>query len=302
MTLVGVVTVIALAGYAALLLLRPGLLPGDAAITAAKPTISPSPVDSSTPSPVNSAGTDPTVVAKFEDSPARSWARGTAGLKAPMGVRVGRFGPHQVNDAYAKVIAFLEVATLDGRVVFQGQLQPVFDAIGPDNTRWVKQQHQKGKASHWTDGSSWAVLVNRFRPGDWRASKDTRVRLKMTALKGRSADELKIHYVDITAYWLEPKAGGDHRTVAIRREGDIFFYEAGTSTVSPPNVGFSSYTSTAGACNANWKDHNYLEAWVTRPVETGPPSPAPTQTWDPTDPDAPIPTGEGCYTDTSGMN
>jgi len=49
-----------------------------------------------------------------------------------------------------------------------------------------------------------------------------------------------------------PAKGGEPRTIAIRRRGDIYFPGNGPSGGAPPGYGGSGYTSTASVCGPTW--------------------------------------------------
>jgi hypothetical protein len=236
---------------------------------------------------------------KFCGTKAEHWAVGAHGLVAPKPIRVGSFGPHQVGEAYSKVIEYLKAATLDSAVVFHSQLKPVFATLGPDTTAWVHKEHSLALSTKGKKGIYWASLANRFRPSDWTSATEIRVKNKLKASLGDNSGELKIHFVNITAYWLTPKQGGEPRAVLIVREGNVYFYESNANTVSPPNLGGSGWTSTASVCGSHWKDVEFVEAW-TNPREVPTASKwASAPDYNPTDLDAPQPTG--CWTDTSSF-
>ena len=236
---------------------------------------------------------------KFCGTKAEHWAVGAHGLVAPKAVRVGNFGPHQVSDAYSKVIEYLKAATLDPAVVFHSELKPVFATLGSETTAWVHKQHDLAKSSKGKKGNYWAALANRFRPADWNAATEIRVKNKFTAGPGDNRGELKVHFVNITAYWLTPKKGGEPRAVLIVRQGNVYFYEVGSSTVTPPNLGGSGWTSTASVCGSHWKDPEFVEAW-TNPMQVPTASKSVNAPdYDPTDLNAPPP--KECWNNTSSF-
>ena len=239
---------------------------------------------------------------KFCGTKAEHWAVGAHGLGAPKAVRVGNFGPHQVSDAYSKVIEYLKAATLDPAVVFHSKLKPVFATLGSETTAWVHKQHDLAKSTKGKKGIYWADLANRFHPGDWDPEGEIRVRNKFKAERGDNNGELKIHFVNVTAYWLTPHVGVTPQAVIVRRTGDVYFYEDGSSKVSMPNYGGSGYASSAGVCGAIWPEVEYIDAWpnpASAKIVSDPPIAGP---WDMSDPDAEPPTAPGCFTDTSGIS
>lgn len=249
-----------------------------------------------TPSTSADDGTDPTVVPVFGDTPAKAWKSGTAAIVMPRATQVGIFRPKQVAEALAKTKAYLVAATVTPRVVFRGQLPPVFATLAPSSVTWMKQQHAK-KA----DPTPWTAIANRFRPGDWRAAAEVRLRGKVTTSPG-DQQTLNVHAVYVAAYWLVPAKGGTPHTVAVRREIVLRFYGRGSSHVSAAEIAtWYGAISSDSVCGATWRYPDYLQAYADRsavPVAT--PS-AITGTWDPTDPDAPASVGQGCFTDTSGF-
>jgi len=257
---------------------------------------SPSPYASEPYQPVSTLDRCP-----FCYTPAKSWAVGEHGLVPPAAARVGNFGPHQVTDALSKTIAYLRAATLNQSVVFNGDMDPVFKTLDEQSNTWLQEQHAIAKASKGKKGTTWADVANRFRPTDWTVGKEIRVKNKLKVGHGRDNGELKVHFVNLTAYWLTPKMSADARAVVVRREGDLFFYENGNDYVSTANYGGGNYVSLASVCGSAWKAYDYVEAWPN-------PSSAPlashssaTTTWDPTNVDDPGPEGETCFKDQSGF-
>jgi len=241
--------------------------------------------------------TEPPVEAAFDGTPAAGWPVGAEGIRAPKAARTGIFGKVQVADAYRRTARYLEAALLDPRVVSRGKLQPVFDALGPVSTRYVKQQHASGALDAEGEPYSWAFVANRFRPQDWKAAPEVRVKGRMTAkAKG---DRLSVTFIYVAAYWLEPRGEGAARTVAVRRTGTVDFYGSGATSAGPMYFGGSGWTTTSGVCGSDWAYPDYLEAWVEAPDV--PAGSAGTTPWDPTDVDAAPPPGNGCYRDTSGF-
>ena len=230
----------------------------------------------------------------FDGTPARDWPVGTKGVVAPKAARVGIFSKAQVADAYAQAQAYLRTAMLDPAVVSKGELDPVFDAIGPYSTTWVKQQHAATKGG--TSALPWTYLANRFRPQDWEPNPEVRVkgRMKAQAYGGR----LRIDFRYVAAYWLEPRGPGIGRAVAVRRDGYMEFAGDGPRKAGPMFYGGSGWTITSGVCGSGWRYPNYLEAWVQTPKGA---APAPTATWDPTDVDSDGPSGATCFVDPSGF-
>lgn len=294
----GVQVTLAAVAIASVGFLAFGALRGSATLPSALPaTGSTQPSVQPSPSATKASASSSPAPCKFCGTPAEHWAVGDHGLIAPKAVRVGNFGPHQVSDAYSKVIDYLKAATLDPAVVFHGKLEPVFATLGSETTAWVHKQYDLAKSSKGKKGSYWSGLANRFRPSDWKTATEIRVKNKFKAGPGDNSGELKVHFVNITAYWLTPKQGGEPRAVLIVRQGDVYFYEVGSSTVTPPNLGGSGWTSTASVCGSRWNDVDFVEAWPN-------PREVPTASklvdapgYDPTNPDAPQP--KGCWTDKS---
>ncbi len=257
---------------------------------AASPTASKGTGGSTTAASASPTTTPP----PFDGTPASSWRAGKAGIVAPKATRVGIFSKAQVADAYSQAQTYLRTAMLDPAVVSKGKLDPVFAAIGPYSTKWVKDQHAMTK-----DGTSalpWTVLANRFRPQDWDPNPEVRARGRMTAQA--YGDKLRISFRYVAAYWLEPRGPGIGRAVAVRRDGYMEFMGAGPTKAGPMLFGGNGWTITSGVCGADGRYPNYLEAWVQTPTVA---SPRPTTTWDPTDVDADSPTGSDCYVDGSGF-
>lgn len=252
------------------------------------------PTASATPDDIDA---EPPVEAAFEGTPAAGWPVGAEGIRPPKAARTGIFSKVQVADAYRRTARYLEAALLDPRVVSKGKLQPVFDALGPVSTTYVKQQHKTGALDSEGEPYSWAFVANRFRPQDWKAAPEVRVKGRMTAkAKG---DRLSVTFVYVAAYWLEPRGFGAARAVAVRRTGTVDFYGSGATSAGPMYFGGSSWTTTSGVCGSDWAYPNYLEAWVEAPdVVVASPATTP---WDPTDVDAAPPSGTGCFRDTSGF-
>jgi len=214
----------------------------------------------------------------------------------PKGKQVGIYRSRQVADAYDKLAVYLRHVMLDPRVQFQGKLDPVFATMTTHSVSWIKSQHALFVSSHGKKGYPYAQVAVRFHPGDWKAAAATRVRGKTTAKVGpKGALELDFTYV--AAYWLQPRAGGAPRAIAVRLEGTTYFYGRGSTKVDRLQAGFLGIMSSAGACNSPWKYPEYLEAWTDLTQSGG--SGAPVGSGDMTDPDASLPSG--CFHDTSGF-
>ncbi len=277
-----------------------------AAPSASAPASSPSSSASAPASPTASAapgasasddGTDPALQAAFEDTPAAGWKPGIAGIVMPKARTVGIYQPRQVADAYAKLATYLQHVMLDPRVQFRGKLDSVFASMNPRSVTWIKQQHALFQKSGGKKGYPYGQVAVRFRPGDWRAADATRVRGKVTAKPGTQGS-LELDFVYVAAYWLQPRAGGAARAVAVRLEGTAYFYGNGPRKVDRLQAGFLGMTSTAGVCGSSWPDPEYVEAW-TDLTKAGGSSGDVVGTGDLTDPDATLPTG--CIHDTSGF-
>jgi len=254
-----------------------------------------------TPTPIPSAsddGTDPTVVAVFQDSPAKSWPIGAAGVVPPKPRQVGVYRPVQVAAAYDVVIRYLRAAMLDHRVVYKGKLDTVLAATGTDTATWLKAQQKLGTKTKGAKGIHWDSVANRFHIGDWKAAAEIRAKGRMYATQVKDGT-LEVHFVYVAAYWLVPAKGGAARTIAIRRSGSMLFAGNGPNRVTQPSFGGAGYTSSASVCGAAWPFPDFVEAWVD-PGEAKVVSPSPADSpYDPTDINAPDATG--CFTDTSGF-
>ena len=269
--------------------------------SAEQPSGSPSATPAASGSPgtteAEDDGTDPTIVAAFEDSPARDWGIREAAISTPNAKQVGIYRPAQVQDAYNTTAKYLYAALLDPRVTYKGKLDPVFATLGASATRFLKEQHARAKATDGKKGIFWDSVANRFRPGDWRAAAEVRVKGRMKArVDGEGRLVIGFTYV---AYWLVPAKGGEPRTIAIRRNGDMYFIGNGPTRVSTPGYGGSGYTSTASVCESDWPYPDYVQAWVDPSAVVGGSSGTPDQSFDVGDLDAPEPTG--CFQDTSGF-
>ena len=295
----GVTAVVVAGGVVATAVLHLGPFASSASAPAAsssRPSTTATSAPTVTPTPSTIDDTDSGVVPVFGDTPARGWQSGAAAIVMPRGKQVGIFRPAQVADALKKSKAYLVAATIDPSVVFRGKLTPVFATLGSSSVTWLKQVY-----SHKSKPSTWILLANRFRPGDWRAAAEVRLRGK-TVMSQNWGDSLEIYLVWVAAYWVVPAHGGAPHTIAVRREIALRFAGQGPSHVGPAEIGeLYSASTTDAVCGAAWPYPDYLEAYVDRsaaPVLS--PSPA-TTTWDPTDPDAPPVDGPGCFTDTSGF-
>lgn len=284
----------------ALLVLRPG--PLAPASTTVASSASPSPHSSSTPKATPKAtapATDPAVQAAFEGTPARSWKKGFAGITEPTAHTIGIYRRVQVAAAYRMIEHYLAAATLDPTVLYQGKMQPVLVTLGPSFPDYATGQHAKYVSSHGKKGFDWLSLASRFHPGDWKAAAETRARGHISParlVKGA----LRVDFTIVTAYWLKPAHGGAARAIVVRRWGSLDFVGYG-----PDNVWMqqwqNSWLSTASVCGSHWKYPEYLEAWPNRDAVAGAQAPPAGSAYDPSDPNAPPPTGLGCFTDTSGF-
>lgn len=249
------------------------------------------------PSPsANDDGTDPTLQAAFENTPAAKWKPGVAGLAMPKARTVGIYQPRQVADAYAKLAVYLQHVMLDPRVQFRGKLDPVLATMDGRSVSWIKKQHALFVSTHGKKGYPYSQVAVRFVPGQWRAAAATRVRGKVTAKPGPNG-ALELDFVYVAAYWVQPRSGGAERAIAVRIDGTTYFFGNGPRKVTRLQTGFFGTTSTAAVCGSTWKYPDYTEAW-TDETQAGGTSTA-TAAVDPTDPDATVP--DGCFINTSGF-
>jgi hypothetical protein len=301
LAVVASVAVVAAGGAAVWLLSRPSSSTGAAASgrSSTSAPSAPASAGSSAAASTSAASTPP----PFEGTPARDWPVGAQGVVPPKPAQIGIFSRAQVADAYEQAAGYVRASMLDASVVSRGRLDPVFDAIGPVSTQWVRQQH--ARTAEGRSELPWTYLANRFRPQDWEPTTQVRIKGRMTAKAVGS--RLRIRFVYVSAYWLEPRGPGIGRAVAVRRSGSMEFLGAGPDKAGPMYFGGSTWTTTSSVCGSGWRYENYLEAYVQRPAATVPAPaatvPAPTATaWDPTDVDAPEPAGDGCFTDSSGFS
>jgi hypothetical protein len=270
-----------------------------AATVASTPTPSPtSPAASPGPSTTGD-GTDPTVVAAFQDSPARTWKSGTAGIVMPRARQVGIYGPAQVAEAYRKTASYIAAIMLNHRVLYQAKLDPVFAALAPPSVTWLKSQHARSVSTHGKSGLSWAQVAVRFHPGDWKAAAETRIRGKVSPTIYKDGS-LEIAFTYVAAYWLVPSGGGAPRTIAVRIEGGTYFRGRGAAHVTGTYAGGLGVTSSANVCGSDWAYPDFTEAWTDPDSVTVASAPPVTGSVDLSDPDATMPPGR-CFTDTSGF-
>lgn len=215
----------------------------------------------------------------------------------PKARTVGIYRPRQVADAYAKLSTYLQHVMLDPRVQFRGKLDSVFASMDPWSAAWMKKEHALFVSSHGKKGTPYHQIAVRFRPGDWRAADETRVRGKVVAKPGPKGS-LQIDFTYVAAYWLQPRAGGAPRAIAVRLEGTTYFYGNGPSKVGKLQANFLGTTSTSGVCGSRWPDPEYIEAWTDETQAQGSAMPV-VGSGDLTDPEAALP--NGCFTDTSGF-
>ena len=301
---VGLVALVAVGGVAATAILHAGPFAASAPVASAgsgasaAPSSSPSHSGATPAGSQTGVGTDPKGVAAFENSPAKAWRTGAAGITAPAAHQVGIYRRPQVREAYAHTVRYLEVALLDPAVLFRGRLDPVLAVLGPQSTSWLKRQHALGVRTRNKQGIGWDQVANRFHVGDWKASPEIRVRGRIIATQD-SQGQLVVSFVYVAAYWLVPAQGGAARTIAIRRSGRMYFLGQGASHVTDPNYGGSGYVSSSSVCGSAWPYPDFVEAWIDKgSVHVASPSPA-TSAYDPTDVNAPDATT--CFTDTSGF-
>ena len=244
-------------------------------------------------------GTDPTVHAVFEDSPARTWKKGMAGVALPKAHQVGIYRTAQVAAAYRMTEKYLAAAVFDPRVLYRSQVDPALVTLGSSFPAFAKKQHALWVSSHGKKGVNWLWLVTRFHPGDWKAAAETRSRGRISTATVHGGN-LRVSFVVAAAYWLVPAKGGAARTIAVRREGYLDFTGYG-----PTNVWMTqwdnAYVSSASVCGSNWKYPEYLEAWTNVDAVASTALPGSAPAFDLTDPNATPPPGKGCFTDTSGF-
>ncbi len=304
----GLVVVVALGALGATAVLHVG--PFAPASSAASPSPATTAVTTPSPSPSTTSaspstgttddGTDPTVVAAFQDSPARTWKSGTAGIVMPRATRVGIYRVAQVAEAYRKTASYIAAIMLNHRVLYQAKLDPVFAALAPSTVTWLKSQHARSVTTHGKSGMTWAQVAVRFRPGDWKAAAETRIRGKVspTIYKDRS---LEIAFTYVAAYWLVPSSGGAARTIAVRVEGGTYFRGRGAAHVTGINVGGLGVTTSAAVCGSGWAHPDYTEAWADPESVPVASAPAVGGSVDMSDPNSTLPAGK-CFQDTSGFS
>lgn len=229
----------------------------------------------------------------FTGTSVASWPVGIEGVKAPEGRALGSYSDAQVAHAYARTAAYLRVAMLDEKVLWEGDLNPVYDRLRPDSVRV------------WTSKHGAASLANRF-PSTVRSRwPGTRVNGEMSAhLSERGA--LRIDFTYVVVYLVERTEGGPADFVAIRRGGMFEYFALTPATVTVPWVRLAYYVSDHGRCE-NKKFTDYLDvqlrSWRDRTMPPGPPSPGatpavPLPTLDILDPRASLPPMGTCVANT----
>jgi hypothetical protein len=281
---------------------------GGTTTAASSPTAATSPAGSrstTTPAakPSTSAtndGTDATVHAAFEGSPARSWKKGMAGIALPHPRQVGIYRSSQVTEAYRMTEKYLAAGSFDSRVLYRAAVDPVLTAFGPQFPSYAKKQHALWVRTKGKQGVSWLWLMSRFHPGDWKASAENRSRGRVSSAVVVGG-HLRVSFVVVVAYWLVPASGGAGRAVAVRREGYVDFVGYG-----PTHVWMTQWRNddlnTGAVCGSRWKYPEFLEVWKdTHAVPVVSPSQA-SGAYDLTDPNATPVKGTTCFYDTSGFD
>jgi hypothetical protein len=204
-----------------------------------------------------------------------------------------------VAEAYRKTATYIAAIMLNHRVLYQAKLDPVFAALAPSTVTWLKSQHARSVSTHGKSGMTWADVAVRFRPGDWKAAAETRIRGKVSPTIYKDGS-LEIAFTYVAAYWLVPSSGGAARTIAVRVEGSTYFRGRGATHVTGVYAGGLGVTSSANVCGSAWAYPDFTEAWAdpeSVPVASAPPV---TGSVDMSDPNATMPHGP-CFQDTSGF-
>lgn len=271
-----------------------------AAATGSARTATASATSKATPKPSpTDAGTDPTVHAAFEGSPARSWKKGMAGIAQPKAHTIGIYRTVQVAAAYRMAENYIAASVFDPHVLYKGQLSPVLTVLNPGFPTFATQQHALWVKTHGKQGLSWLSLMSRFHPGDWKAAAETRSRGHISPATLRKG-ALRVSFTIVAAYWLVPAKGGAARTVAVRRQGYLDFIGNGPTRVWMSEW-MNSWMNTGAVCGSSWKYPEYLEVWNDRSSVVSTIAAQGGPGFDLTDPDAALPGGATCFTDTSGF-
>jgi hypothetical protein len=285
---VGFAVVLGLAASAGFLVLQRGQQPGlDVAQSPTAPTA---------PAPAASAAAPEATSPPFADTPAAAWPVGAAGITLPEARRTGAYSAAQVREAARATRAYLEAAMLDERVLFDSKLKPVLRTMDRDSreqaTAEVAADREKPDGD---DSLRWTSFANRFRPGDWTADDEVRIRGRMKPTIGEQG-LLEMTYVFVAAYWMQPSTGGPWVPVAVRREGSAYFRTDGRG-VTKPWIGGDGITTSRSVCGSDWPYPQYLEAWADLDgVATASVAPLPAK--DLSDPETTL---DACFTDTSGF-
>ena len=269
------------------LLRPPETAPQPETAAAPRARVSTPPADDDGTAPVDGTAPDP-----FSGTPAKGWKVGAAGIVIPKQKVAGLYSRVQVDEALATTKRYLVAAMLERPVLFQAALEPVLSTLDPRFDAQARESIAEGDYS-------WVGVANRLHPGDWvLVSRAIRVNGSMSAGAGKDR-ELVVRFSYVTALWVRPAAGGEPRTLLVRRSGALGFPQASGDSAGPPWPRQGSAFTNASVCGYRWPYEQFLAAWPQEPKGKPTGSTTGTEAFDFADPDAPDP--EGCFRDVSGF-
>jgi hypothetical protein len=245
-----------LAIAAAVIAVRPSLLPGDPFGTGEPEAAATSPLPAETAAPSGPPGAAapevPTLDEPFAGSPAARWADGEAGIVPPKATPVGSLSKAQVEQALRQTKKLLTDANLDPATLRGGRPETALDVIEPRQTDLHSRLNtalRKPDRKH-----DPLTLFSRFDPDEVRPAGDVvKTRGRMTFKAGKHAS-VAVH-ADYTFVYPVVRADGppDVTRTIVRRVLDIELSDPARYQVTPGKITVLRYDQEIGnsACDVH---------------------------------------------------
>ncbi|MER5470544.1 hypothetical protein ABZX90_23980 [Streptomyces sp. NPDC002935] len=268
-----------LAVAAAVVAMKPSLLPGDPFGTSARgssdatqlpaetaaPTVPPSAADSGSP----------TRERPFAGSPAERWADGAAGIVVPKAAPVGSLTKEQVATALRQTKNLLVGANLDPATLRGERPEAAIGVLDPKQPRMVDDVNRLLRAPDKKHDP--LTLFSRFDPDEARLVGDVvKTRGRITFKAGEDAS-VAIH-ADYTFVYPVSPAGSESTEVTrtiVRRVLDVSFSDPRKFRVTPGKLTVRQYTENIGNSACDVYD-GFLHPQFVSTTPTGAPPTGPT--------------------------
>ncbi|MEV5952846.1 hypothetical protein AB0M11_03520 [Streptomyces sp. NPDC051987] len=275
-----------LAIAAAVVAMRPSLIPGDpfgsSGGTDTATTLLPDETTTPTAPPSAVAPDTPTPARPFAGSPALRWADGAAGIVLPKATALGAIPKDRVALALQQTRKLLVDANLNPDVVAGGRPVVALSVLDPRQPGVLDGLTTSLRSPSKTHDP--LFLFSRFDPKDVRpAGKVVKVRGRITFAKGKF-EGVAVH-ADYTFVYPVVRAGGSTevtRTI-VRRVIDVELPDPARYRVTPGRLTLLRYDEDAGNSSCGIKD-GYLHPQFPSQARTGTPTGSATPSGPPVDP------------------